>query len=198
MEGKLAKDLTEGEVEDIFYSNNTYHVISKTGYYYTLNDSFEYVKEPKKMLEDTYTAIDIGPNVTEFSMDLTYYYIPTNQFAPDQDLSTVATQGNLSTVNGKVATVIQSGMTKLIILKHYKKYLFKNRKVGQLGTDPFCLFLCLLLDKRGPSPIVLSFFLFLFFFCSFVFFLTKTDFCHIIQVVVIWRKKEKLKDKYYT
>ena len=48
MEGKLAKDLTEGEVEDIFYSNNTYHVISKTGYYYTLNDSFEYVKEPKK------------------------------------------------------------------------------------------------------------------------------------------------------
>ena len=52
------------------------------------------LKNLKKMLEDTYTAIDIGPNVTEFSMDLTYYYIPTNQFAPDQDLSTVATQGN--------------------------------------------------------------------------------------------------------
>lgn len=117
MDGELAKDLTEGEVEDIFYSNNTYYVISKTGYFYTLNDSFEYVKQPAKMLEDAYTGIDIGPNVTEFTKDSNIYYMPTNQFSPDQDMSTIATQGNLDEVNGKVSFLIQDSNRKLLNLE---------------------------------------------------------------------------------
>ena len=117
MDGELAKDLTEGEVDDIFYYNGTYYVISETGFFYTMNDSFEYVKQPAKMLEDKYLSIDIGQYLTSFSLDLTSYYIPTSQFDPSQDLSQIATPGKVDSANGNVGFITANGVTKLYNLE---------------------------------------------------------------------------------
>jgi len=42
------KDLSEGGVAYIEYYNGVYYVISKTGYFYTLDDDFNYILEPVK------------------------------------------------------------------------------------------------------------------------------------------------------
>lgn len=118
IDGTLAKDLSEGEVEDIFYANNTYYVMSRTGFFYTLNDSFEYVKQPAKMLEDTYSSIDIGENYTSFVSGVTNYCIPTSEFSPDTDLTEKATKGSISSVNSDVAFLTSDGTTKLVDLNN--------------------------------------------------------------------------------
>ena len=117
MQGKLAKDLTEGEVEDMFYHNGTYYVISKTGFFYTMNDKFEYVKQPVKMLEDTYEDIEIGQYITTFTVDSTSYYMQTSQFDPSQDLTQTASQGTLDSSNGNVGFITSNGLTKLYNLE---------------------------------------------------------------------------------
>lgn len=117
MQGELAKDLTEGEVEDMFYHNGTYYVISKTGFFYTMNDKFEYVKQPVKMLEDTYEDVDIGEYITTFTVDSTSYYMQTSQFDPSQDMTQTATQGTLDSSNGNVGFITSNGLTKLYNLE---------------------------------------------------------------------------------
>lgn len=118
MEGKLSKDLTEGKVEDIFYYDNTYHVLSQTGYYYTLNDSFKYVKQPVKMLEDTYSTIRIGEYLTTFTTkNLTSYHIPTSQFDPSQDMTQTAQQGAVAYSHGNVGFIRNNNTLKLMNLE---------------------------------------------------------------------------------
>ena len=117
MQGKLAKDLTEGEVEDMFYHNGTYYVISKTGFFYTMDDKFAYVKQPAKMLEDTYENIQIGQYITTFTVDGTEYYMQTNQFDPSQDMTQVASQGRLECSNGNVGFINSNGLIKLYNLE---------------------------------------------------------------------------------
>ena len=117
MQGKLAKDLTEGGVEDIFYHNGTYYVISDTGFFYTMDDKFAYVKQPIKMLEDTYEDIEIGQYITTFTVDSTSYYMQTSQFDPSQDMTQTAMQGTLDSSNGNVGFITSNGLTKLYNLE---------------------------------------------------------------------------------
>lgn len=119
MEGELAKDLTEGKVDDIFYFNDTYYVLSQTGYFYTLNSSFKYVKQPAKMLEDTYSRINIGQYVTSFTTkkDITSYYMPTSQFDPTKDMTQGAQLGGILCSQGNVGFIRNNNTSKLMNLE---------------------------------------------------------------------------------
>lgn len=59
LDGNLVKDLTEGGVTSIYYANNKYYVISETDYFYTLDNSFNYVDQPQKI---SLTIKDITPS----------------------------------------------------------------------------------------------------------------------------------------
>jgi len=44
--GKLLKDLSEGGVESIYYYDGVFYVYSDTGYIYTMDTNFNYIKSP--------------------------------------------------------------------------------------------------------------------------------------------------------
>jgi len=56
--GKLVKDLSEGNVKNIYSYDNVYYVTSETGYYYTLDKNFNYIKNPEK--NDKYELLGVS------------------------------------------------------------------------------------------------------------------------------------------
>lgn len=46
--GNMLKDLSEGKVKDIWYENGKIFVLSETGFYYVLDENYNYLVEPVK------------------------------------------------------------------------------------------------------------------------------------------------------
>ena len=92
-DGTLEKDLTEGHIKNIYYKNNKYYVISDNGFYYILNDQFEYVYDPTKILTTAYPEAELtnfGVAYTGFENgERIQYYISYDEFKADEDLSSI-------------------------------------------------------------------------------------------------------------
>lgn len=95
-DGTLVKDLTDGKVENMYYTNNKYYVISDNYFYYILDENFEYTYEPTKILATAYPEAKL----TNFGVEYTgyengetiQYYIPYDEFKADEDLSSIETK----------------------------------------------------------------------------------------------------------
>ena len=103
-DGSLAKDLTDGNVENMYYTNNKYYVISANDFYYVLDDNFEYTYEPTKILATAYPEAKLtnyGVSYTGFENGETIqYYIPYDEFKADEDLSSIETKVPFKTFTG--------------------------------------------------------------------------------------------------
>lgn len=129
MDGKLVKDLTEGSVEKIAYLNNKYYVQSETGFYYTLNENFEYVTNPIKINDTLYSDIEIRPYGIEFTANGQKYYINEADFKPDTDMTSTATllEGTLSNTTGESAFLTAGSEIKLVNLKTLEEIQIHNK-----------------------------------------------------------------------
>ena len=73
-DGTVIRDLSEGGFEKISYKDDKFAVISKTGYYYVVNSSGEYIVEPVKIEEKYKTRTVSGTNLYTIADNTLYYY----------------------------------------------------------------------------------------------------------------------------
>jgi len=65
-DGELVKEL-EGETRQIHYLDGKYYVMSKTGFFYTMDDDFEYIDEPVKYYSSYYDIVPVEGGKIYFS-----------------------------------------------------------------------------------------------------------------------------------
>lgn len=107
-DGTLVKSLEEGKVQDIYYYNNKYYVISTTGFYYTLDDKFTYVDQPVK-INSVYkeirptqygiyfttgesTSTNKNTKTKTINVNDKQYFIKESDFEADKDVTAKAKQ----------------------------------------------------------------------------------------------------------
>ncbi len=132
--GELVKDLTEGDVQHITYKDGKYYVISNTNFFYVMDESFNYVKEPKKIEEvDGIKNWEFKPYGIVIPNDDLYKttYIPYDSFNPEKSISSQlkTLDGQIKYYNDKVGLMltnktdgnVSGGAYKLINITNLKE-----------------------------------------------------------------------------
>ena len=97
-DGNMVKDLSEGKVSDIIYSDGKYYVISETNFYYSLDENFEYEKQPEKISETIYLKPELesyGVTFVKVHWDSketadSRYILGFDEFKPNEDVTNQA------------------------------------------------------------------------------------------------------------
>ncbi len=120
MTGKIVKDLTEGGIQSIFEFDNVFYVKSNTGYIYTLDSEFNYIKDPVK---DTSVLIPTTKGILAFK-DSKVYLLNKNLDFKDE----------LSYISNFLARDMDNEIMKLHLNSGYTYYLRDKFIYGKNGV----------------------------------------------------------------